>query len=183
MSAWINFLAYQCTWFIVVSSAAHRQTLVGLGVALLFSLAQLAVSKWRKIDAQLMGVALALGTLIDGALSYLGWIRYADAAPALPPGGAPLWILALWVGFALTFTRSLAWLQGRPLLGMLLGAIGAPLSYWSAAREWHAVRFLQPEGFAGLAVGWALAIPLLLHLARRAGSARAAPVPHCQAAQ
>jgi hypothetical protein len=126
-----------------------------------------------------MGAALALGALIEGVLSYLGWVRYAVAAPALPPGGAPLWILALWVAFALTLTRSLAWLQGRLLLGMVLGAIGAPLSYWSAARGWQAVRFPAPAiaGFAGLALGWALAMPLLLLLARRALRHRTSGLP------
>lgn len=153
-------------------SAGHRHAWVALIAALVFIVAQLAVSKWRKIDAQLIVAALAVGALVDGALSYLGWIRYAAASPALPPGGAPLWILGLWAAFALTLTRSLAWLPNRLLLGALLAAIGAPLSYWSAARGWHAVGFPAPalEGFAAVALSWALAIPLLLYLARREAS-------------
>ena len=169
IATWANFIGYQLAWVIVVSAAGHGSAGIALLPEAAFIAWQLVASDRRKADVQLMLAALVCGVLIDGSLSLLGWLRYAAGAPAVPFGGAPLWILGLWMCFSLTMPRSLAWLQGRPALSILLGAIGAPLAYWSAARGWTAVQFPAPalKGVAGLAVGWAAAVPLLLHLSRR----------------
>ena len=45
---------------------------------------------------------------------------------------APLWILFLWTGFALTLNHSMSWLLNKPKLGTVFIFIGAPLSYFSA---------------------------------------------------
>jgi hypothetical protein len=105
--------------------------------------------------------------VLDGTLRAFAVVHYAAASPALPAGGAPLWILALWVAFALTFNHSLQWLAGRRLLCAALGAAGGPLAYAAAARlgavtlmtpTWHAV--------AWLAAGWGIVCVLLGSLAR-----------------
>jgi hypothetical protein len=79
------------------------------------------------------------------------------------PGLAPVWMVALWTSFALTLNHSLAFLQARPMLSTLLGAVGAPLAYWAAGRGWDAVQF--PLGVAPMlattAIVWALLMPLL----------------------
>jgi hypothetical protein len=131
--------------------------------AALFALWQLAVSSERAGDARLIGTALLLGALIDGGLARSGLLSYASAAPALPPGGAPLWILALWVSFALTLNHSLRWLRGRLIPAVLTGAIGGPLAYLAAARLSGAVSFAAPawQPLAALALGWAVALALL----------------------
>jgi len=169
MNAWANFIGYQITWFIVVDSAARNHASIGLAAAAAFVGGQLVLSAWCAVDLRLIAGALILGATIDGALSALGWVRYADAAFALPPGGAPVWILSLWAAFALTLSRSLAWLQRRPWLAALLGAGGGPLAYWSAERGFNAVEFVPPQERAviGLALGWVVAIPTLLYLLRR----------------
>jgi hypothetical protein len=129
----------------------------------------MALSNRRALDLRLLMLAFACGLAIDGTLSELGWIRYAGPAPALPPGGAPLWILALWTSFSLTLTRSLAWLSGHPLWAAVFGALGGPIAYWSAARGFHAVRFVPPSyrAIAALAAGWSAAITLLFYMIRR----------------
>lgn len=169
MNAWANFIGYQIAWFIVVGSAARDRAWIGLGAAGAFVLVQLCLSTRRSVDLRLIAAALVAGVSVDGALSALGWLRYADPTPALPPGGAPLWILALWSAFALTLTRSLAWLRPYPWLAAAFGAAGGPLAYWSAARGFGAVAFAAPEERAilGLAVGWSLAISALFYLTRR----------------
>ena len=169
MGGVINFVAYQAVWFAVVASAAHGRAELGMGAAVIFAAAQLALSRRRVADLRLMAAAIALGVVIDGALGVCGWLRYASPEPALPPGGAPLWILCLWAAFALTLTRSLAWLMPRPWLAALLGALGGPLAYAGAARGFAAVELAPPaaRGFAGLALGWGAALALLAYLARR----------------
>lgn len=178
MKRWVNFIAYQLAWFAVVAAAAHGRPWIAVMPAGAFIAVQMALSRRRALDLRLLGVAACLGIVIDGALSAAGWLSYAAPAPALPPGGAPLWIIGLWASFSLTLTRSLAWLCGHPLWALALGALGGPLAYWSAARGFQAVRFVSPSfrALAALAAGWALAISVLFYLMRRwAGPQRAIP--------
>jgi hypothetical protein len=171
----INFVLYQAVWFAVVASAGRGRAALGMGAAVLFAAAVLAFSRRRGSDVRLMAAAVALGVVIDGALRLSGWLRYASPEPALPPHGAPLWILCLWAAFALTLTRSLAWLMRRPWLAALLGALGGPLAYASAARGFGAVELAPPaaRALAGLALGWGAALALLACLAPRPAGIRA----------
>jgi hypothetical protein len=75
--------------------------------------------------------------------------------------------LAIWAAFALTVNHSLMFLQRRPLLAMLLGAIGGPLAYTGAARL-GAVAWAAPslQLTLTLAIAWGVAVPLLSELAR-----------------
>lgn len=173
VSIWANFIGYQVAWIIVVSAAGHNRPWFALLPTAAFIGWQLAASERRAADLRLMAAAIVCGVIIDGSVSFLGWLHYAAGSPGAPPGGAPLWILSLWMSFSLTMPRSLKWLQGRPVLSLLLGAIGAPLAYLSAARGFDAVHFSDPtfKGIAGLAVGWAVAVPILLHLAARGSPA------------
>jgi hypothetical protein len=173
----INFAAYQAVWFAVVASAGHGRALLGMGAAALFAGAQLGLSRRRLGDVRLMAAAVCLGVIIDGTLRLSGWLCYASPEPAVPLHGAPLWILCLWAAFALTLTRSLAWLMRRPWLAALLGALGGPLAYAGAARGFAAVELVPPAARAlgGLALGWGAALAVLAYLARRDSAGAAAP--------
>jgi hypothetical protein len=169
MKPFANFIGYQLVWFAVVGTAAGSRPWLGFAAAAVFVAVQISISDRRAQDLRLLLVAFALGLGVDGTLSELGWIRYDAPAPALPSGGAPLWILALWVSFSLTLTRSLAWLSGHPVWTAVFGAIGGPLAYWGAARGFHTVRFVPPSYrvIAGLAAGWSTAMSVLFHMVRR----------------
>lgn len=158
-----NILGYQAVWFVAVYGAGAGRTWPALLAAALFALWQLTVSAQRRADLRLAGIALGLGLLIDGALARSGLLAYASAAPALPPSGAPVWILALWVAFALTLNHSLRWLRGRLVPAVVAGAAGGPLAYLAAARLSGAVTFASPawQPLALLALGWAAALALL----------------------
>jgi hypothetical protein len=169
MSNWLNFIGYQTVWFALVAGAARGHIVWPLVASLAFISWHIVVSTRRALDWRLMGAALGAGLVIDGGLALSGWVRYASASPALPPGGAPVWILALWISFALTLTRSLGWLMRRPAAAIALGAVGGPLAYLGAARGWQAAD-LAPLGrsVSGLALGWAAAMALFSYMARRA---------------
>jgi len=168
-SSWTNLVGYQIVWFIAVAGAGRGRAWPAVVAMAVFAAWQLAVSRRRRLELRLAAVACGIGAVLDGGLAASGVLHYAAAAPALPAGGAPVWILALWISFALTVTRSLAWLQGRPLLGALLGAAGAPMAYLGAASGWNAVVLAQPAwpALLCLAAGWAVAIPSLCGLAGR----------------
>jgi hypothetical protein len=167
MAFWANFLGYQLVWFIAVSSAGRSSSAPGICAGILFVASQLATSRRWLPELRLLAVALACGVIIDGTLAASGLLQYAAEEPALPPGGAPAWILTLWVSFATTLTRSLRWLEGRIGIAALVGAVGGPLAYLGAARGWNAVIFPAPAWHAEacLAAGWAAALALLVRLA------------------
>ncbi|MBS0579104.1 MAG: DUF2878 domain-containing protein [Proteobacteria bacterium] len=169
MSALFNFAGYQAVWLVAVLGAGRGLAWPGLLASAAFAGAQLALSATRAADARLVAVALLAGVLIDGALAASGLLTYAAPRPALPPGGAPVWILALWVAFALTLNHSLSWLKGRPGLAVTLGILGGPFAYWGAQRLSGAVSPQAPAWRAGmaLAVGWAAAMWFLTRLAAR----------------
>jgi len=169
MKFWGNLIGYQLGWFVTVIAAGRGLAWPGVLASLLFVTWQLAVSEHAGTDIKLLAVALLLGVVIDGIAAASGWLAYAAANPALPPQGAPVWILGLWASFAMTLNRTLAYLRGRPWLSLIFGAIGAPLAYLGAARGWQAVTFASPpwHGVVWLGAGWAVAMPVLTFLAAR----------------
>lgn len=167
---WGNLLGYQASWFIAVIGAGRGLWWPGVVAALAFVAWQSAIAVDRRRMFAVLAVALFVGAIIDGALAYGGMLRYAAATPSLPAGGAPLWILGLWLAFAVTLQRSLAFLQRGRWLAAAFGAIGAPLAYLGAAHGWEAVVFAAPSwpALLALAGAWALALPLLATIARPA---------------
>jgi len=174
MNFWISLVGYQLVWFASVIGAGHGLSWPSLLALALYASWQLVRSTERRADVALMATAVALGCVLDGGLLHFGLARYVPAWPMATM--APAWILALWAAFALTFTQSLSYLQTRPWLALLLGALGGPLAYQAAARGWQVAAFAQPiwPALLWLAVGWGLATPLLAWLAQRWSHA---PVP------
>ncbi|MGH8210288.1 MAG: DUF2878 domain-containing protein [Steroidobacteraceae bacterium] len=181
MKTWVNFFAYEAVWFVTVYAAGRNLSWPGVLSALLFAGVQWVYSgrAVRMLDARLVGVALLLGMILDGTLAATDLVRYTPSSPALP-GGAPLWMLALWASFALTLNHSLRWLRGRSVSGALLGAIGGPFAYLSASRLAGVALLVPPNwrAVACLALGWSAALGLLSYLAGRwaRGLARAPPL-------
>lgn len=171
MRFWGNLLGYEAVWFCAVIAAAHGLLWPGLVSMVLFALWQIHLSQQPSVELRLMALALGCGLLLDGSLAMTGLAHYVLPDLALPPGGAPVWILVLWLSFALTLTQSLRYLQKYLWLAAFFGAIGGPLAYLGAARVWAVVQFDQPQWHAvlALALGWGLAMPLLAGLARRWG--------------
>lgn len=167
MKFWISLAGYELVWFAAVIGAGHGLTWPGVVALLPYVAWQLFDGGHAWADLRLMLASVALGCVLDGGLQHAGVLRYAASGPLLAL--APVWILALWASFALTFTQSLRYLQQRLWLAALLGAIGGPAAYLGAARGWHAVTFPQPAwpALLWLALGWGLATPLLAWLAAR----------------
>lgn len=167
MMFWANLLGYQLVWLLLVMGAAGGNPWPALLAGAGFVLWQVITSARPQVELRLLAVAVLLGVLVDGVAAVSGWLRYASPAPALPPHGAPLWIVMLWACFATTINRSLALVKGRPLLAAALGGIGAPLAYLAAAHGWQAVSVTPLPGLLWIGVCWALALPLLAMLGQR----------------
>ena len=161
---WINLLWMQALWFGAVIGAA--QGFLWLAALLLMGFAFWEFRPARRVygDFQLMLVAVLIGLILDTTWVRLGWLDFALGWAF--SGRAPLWILLLWAGLALTLNHSLAWLQSRLVLAAVLGGISSPLSYLAAARLGAVIIVSESwVWFVGLGLSWAVALPLLLWLA------------------
>jgi hypothetical protein len=160
----LNMLWMQALWFGAVIGAAQEQLWLAPLLLMGFALWEFGPDRRVYGDFQLMLVAVLIGLILDTTWVRLGWLKFA--ADWGLSERAPLWILLLWAGLALTLNHSLAWLQSRLLLAAVLGGISSPLSYLAAERL-GAVDIVSESGvwFVGLGLSWALALPLLLWLA------------------
>jgi hypothetical protein len=163
----LNLIGFQLVWIACVAGAGSGAWWPGVAALALFAGWELLHSENVRTDLGLLVRVCALGLVVDSVFAASGTLVYAAALPS--QSAAPVWILALWAGFALTLRRSLRWLMGRPWLAALLGGVFGPLSYWIAGSAWGAVDFAAPTGvvIALLAVAWAVAMPVCVHFAER----------------
>ncbi|MCF7824915.1 MAG: DUF2878 domain-containing protein [Candidatus Marinimicrobia bacterium] len=158
-----NALGFQTAWWLSVLGLVMDAPLVGpLAMTLYLAIDHFSFTK-RQAELLLIFTAMLLGTVVDSLFALTGLISYSGVYP-LFPHLAPLWITAMWGGFAATLNHSLAWLRGRPLLGFIMGAVFGPLSYM-AGEKFDALQFnlgLAPTVFI-LGAFWGIAIPLLTH--------------------
>ncbi|MFA5683618.1 MAG: DUF2878 domain-containing protein [Lysobacteraceae bacterium] len=166
LGTWLpNALGFQFVWCATVGGAARGLWWPGLLALAAFAGWQLRISRHRRADLQLMLVAAIGGFALDSLWVGLGWVQHRAALPWSPV--APVWIVALWIGFALTLNHSLAALKPHRLLAIAFGALGGPLAYWIAAELWQASTIDGWIPYLALALAWGVATPLLLCLASR----------------
>lgn len=165
LHAILNFVVLELAWFACVLGGANNWPLVGTMVAVgVIGLHLMLARHWRP-EALLVAVAAAIGLLWDSLLVTLGFFSYPTGN--LAAGLAPYWIVAMWAVFATSLNLSLAWLKGKPWLAALVGLIGGPLSYLAGERL-GGVQMSDPTAALALqALGWAVLLPVLCHIAGR----------------
>ncbi len=161
----INFVFFQVLWFACVLGAARGLVWPGALVLGLFMFWQLQPSRIAIGDVRLLLVATILGILLDSLWPIFGVLSFA--APIPFASFAPVWIIFLWIGFALTINHSLAWLKEKIAMAVGLSFVAAPLSYYGGHRL-GALDFTLslPMALLLLAIAWAIAFPLLVIFAR-----------------
>jgi hypothetical protein len=161
----LNFVVFQVAWFACVLGGARGFELAGTLVVVAAVGLHVALAQRAAVAATLVAVVATIGLLWDSLVVTLGLMAYPSGSPS--PGLAPVWIVAMWALFATTLNLSLGWLQGRPVLAALLGAVGGPLAYFAG----HRLGGIDlPDPALALLVqglGWALLMPLLAWLATR----------------
>lgn len=161
-----NFAGFQAGWFACALSAGAGLPLLGpIMVAAILAL-HLFWCPRRKAELVLLTVVFVLGGAVDSAQ----WLLRLSIAPieGIPEFLAPLWFATLYANFAMTLRYSLAWLGARPLLAVLFGATGGPLTYRGGA-AFGAIVVREPEwiSLAVLAAVWGVLTPALFALERR----------------
>jgi hypothetical protein len=154
----LNFAWYQLLWFVAVVGGPVLAWLLPL----LLALHLLQVRDWRS-ELLLMLAAASIGGAFDTVLALAGYFRF-DALPGPLP--VPLWLLAIWMGFAATLRHSMRHLVARPRLMTAAAGCCAPLSYLAAERL-GAVSFPLGTLPTAVAVGlsWLTLAPVLIRLA------------------
>ncbi len=173
MRKWLHVAGMQGAWFaaaLLASGPLHLLGALANGVVLAV---HVATSRVPKRELARAGVASSLGLLVELVQQHVGLMRAAQAT-----GLPPLWLLSLWPVFATAMVRghSLAWLQGRPALGVFLGAVVGPLSYAGGARL-GALELHGPRTLLTISACWAVAMPTLAALAAKLEADPAAPIP------
>jgi hypothetical protein len=156
----INFIVFQAAWFAAVLGAAHGMPWLGV-VAVPMALAlHLALSPGWRPELLLALAAAGTGFVFDSILIAAG--MFSPVPYILPSPFSSLWMVMLWVNLATTMNVSMGWLRGRYVLGLVFGAIGGPLAYYSGAKLGAMTRLPDPRGLLGTGIAWAIALPLLL---------------------
>ena len=158
-----NVVEYQIAWFSGVLGAAHQQEDLGAFIAFLIVARHLRMTKETISEYKTVLSALLLGGLWEMLVIGMHIVRYEGVSHFSP---IPLWILMIWAAFGTTLNGCLAWLQQRYIVCALLGAGLAPLA-WYGGEALGALKVHQGWiGYAVLAAGWSILMPILAYLAR-----------------
>jgi hypothetical protein len=162
----INLLLFQGLWFLTVLGAAGGNGWIGLVGISIFLMTHHLTSSTAQVDFKIAGIAVLIGLAAETLFVNTGLLIYNASIPS--QNFAPVWILVLWAGFALTINGCISWLHGKYLLAGLLGAIGGPLSYLGGL-ELGAATTESPLilVLGAIAVVYAIVTPCLFYLASR----------------
>jgi hypothetical protein len=158
----INFILFQSIWFILILAAAH-ESFYGLVIGFLLILVQYWHGKLMVPDFKLILASVIVGFAHDTSLNYFKFIQYNIDFNTYY---SPVWIIGLWISFALTINHSLAWLGNKKLLQMIFGLIGGPLAY-IAGEKLGAIYMINTMTLYVLALSWACITPLLFQFKKK----------------
>jgi hypothetical protein len=160
-----NVLLYQIGWFAAVLGAARGWPWLGVAVLAAVVAVHLVRARAPARELALLTLAFAIGAVFETLMVQAGLMRFDGGA--LLAGTAPVWMVALWASFATTLNVSLRALHGRLIAASLLGAVGAPLAYYSGQKLGAVQMVNAGAALAVVAAGWAVLTPLLFLAARR----------------
>jgi len=156
-----DIVLYQVVWLIAVIAGARGAGWFGLvaaaGVAVYFA----------KLDPHRIATVLLASLAAwctDAAIWWFGGVEFADHAPPWLP--SPLWMLGLWLNFAVMAGPVMGAFRGRIAISASLGAVGGPLAYVGAAGL-HAVAIPRPwTAIPLVALQFAVLVPIMIALSR-----------------
>ena len=160
----INMVAFYLGWFACILGATGGVPWLGPIVMAILLVLHLFLAEERQQEIRLIILTGVFGTILDSLLMVSGMYSFTNHSLSWI---CPMWMTALWMGFASTLNHSMRWMQGRYSLALIFGAVGGPLSYYAGVRL-GALTFLPPffVSMAILAIIWGLAVPALMWLAR-----------------
>ena len=156
-----NIIGFQTGWWACVLGARNGYPYLGPLVMSIFLFIHFSRLDNRNKELSFTVIVGLIGTLVDTMLLQTNIIEYQGV---YIDNIAPLWITAMWVGFAATINHSLVWLTNKWIMSFLLGAIFGPLSYFTGIKFealYFEVSFLT---MSVLTLLWGLVVPYLYYL-------------------
>ena len=165
----INFVAFQCNWFACVFAAANGMPWLGPVTVSLWLLVHLKIHQ-QNLKPEFL-LALFAGTLgygLDSLMLIFNVIQF----PAYAQLGylSPLWMVALWLNFAMTNRHSLDWLNKKYIAISLFGGIGGALAYWTGHKIGAIVLPNITVSLAIVFIIWSIALVILYLVSDRLSS-------------
>ena len=159
----INIASFYLGWFACLLGATHAMPWLGVLVMATLLALHLFLTANRRQELRFILVTGLLGTSLDSLLMLSGLYTFTNHTLSWL---CPVWMMALWMGFASTLNHSMRWLHGRYGLACFFGAVGGPLSYYAGVGL-GALSFVPSTGatLIVLAAVWSLVVPGLLWLA------------------
>ena len=161
----LNFILFQAGWFICVIAAAKNYSAVAvLRCAAIIGL-HLTLLDDIRAELKLIAVTGCIGFGVD-SLHIMLEVFQANSGSALPL--APLWLVTLWMLFAISLRHSLAYLENKPTISSAFAALFAPMAYY-AGHKLGAIHLPQSDmvtSLVAIALAWALVTPWLFGLAK-----------------
>lgn len=165
MNLILNFGVFHIGWLACVIGAASNMSLLGSSIAVLLIAAHLYRVANFRAELYLVLAAVIIGFSWETLLLSQQWLAYAGAS--LGSSLAPYWLVVMWALFATTINVSMAWMKGRWLLAVVMGAVFGPMAF-IAGEKLGAVEFLDNQrALIALSLGWAMLMPLILWVAER----------------
>ena len=161
----VNFVVFQLAWFACVLAAARGWPWLGTACVAAVVVWHVRAAPSTLLEARLVGATLLFGVVFESLQATTHAVSYTFGTidPRLPPQ----WLLAMWALFAITLNVSLRWLKRRWLVAAVLGGVGGPLAFAGGVRLGAATFIDRPRALWALAVGWAVAMPVLMWLSDR----------------
>lgn len=161
----INVAAFKLGWLSSVFGGAQQLPWLGPAVVLMAVSLHLFFARKPATELTLIFICGLMGAVFDSVLVAAGWVTYPSGL--VSEVLAPYWIVGMWMLFATTLNVSLKWLRQQPLLAAAIGLVAGPLSYLGG-HKLGGMEFLnQTVALTALAVGWAMMMPVLMHVAQR----------------
>ncbi|MEM8843856.1 MAG: DUF2878 domain-containing protein [Pseudomonadota bacterium] len=158
-----NFIGFQAVWAACAYGSINGSPLLGVYAAAVYILIHFVFSKSKTLDLIVMLSVAIVGILLDSLNAYIGIITFNHESNLLP-----LWLMTLWLCFALILPHSLFWLNKYPLIAVFLGGIGGSGSYF-IGHQLGAIS-LSDSLLTSLSVyfiEWAIIIPVAFWLIKR----------------
>lgn len=135
---------------------------IGPFIMLIFLLIHFIVNGLKQSDVRIITIVGLIGIMIDSAFNMTTIIIYNGTNSNIFP---PLWIIAMWIGFAATMNYSMSWLKNNYKIGFLVGSIFGPLSYITG-HKFNAItiNYSDSNPIFSLSISWALAVPIIFYI-------------------
>ena len=149
------FLVFQGAWFATVWGGAQGTSLWALAATVLVLGLLTRVYPARGVLMR-AAIGVACGIVLDGAMVYFELTVFSAFGDKV----LPLWMLCLWATFAAILPYMVPWLAGRRVLGIVFGATGGPIAYFSAEKL-GAIEVAGLLGYSAVGLAWAAAMAVL----------------------